>query len=52
MISTWIPVNYGQILAFDQSLPHTLNEEVNTHCLNCRFELHAQGQKLGEYFMR
>ena len=54
---TWIPVNYGQILAFDQSLPHgySLNEEVNTHwSLNCRFKgLHTPywDKKLGEYFM-
>ena len=54
---TWIPIDYGQILAFDQSLPHgyTLNKEVNTHwSINCRFKgLHTPywDKKLGEYFM-
>ena len=38
---TWIPVRYGEVLAFDQSLPHgySLNEEKATHwSLNCRFK--------------
>ena len=54
---TWIPINYGEILAFDQSLPHgySLNEEVTTHwSINCRFKgLHTPywDKKLGEYFM-
>ena len=54
---TWIPIEYGQILAFDQSLPHgySLNEEQNTHwSINCRFKgLHTPywDKKLGEYFM-
>ena len=54
---TWIPIDYGQILAFDQSLPHgySLNEEQNTHwSINCRFKgLHTPywDKKLGEYFM-
>ena len=54
---TWIPIEYGQILAFDQSLPHgySLNEEQNTHwSVNCRFKgLHTPywDKKLGEYFM-
>ncbi|QNI95443.1 hypothetical protein SynA15127_02379 [Synechococcus sp. A15-127] len=54
---TWIPIEYGQILAFDQSLPHgySLNEERNTHwSINCRFKgLHTPywDKKLGEYFM-
>ena len=54
---TWIPIDYGQILAFDQSLPHgySLNIEKNTHwSLNCRFKgLHTPywDKKLGEYFM-
>ena len=54
---TWIPIEYGQILAFDQSLPHgySLNEEQNTHwSMNCRFKgLHTPywDKKLGEYFM-
>ena len=54
---TWIPIKYGEILAFDQSLPHgySLNEEQNTHwSLNCRFKgLHTPywDKKLGEYFI-
>ena len=54
---TWIPIDYGQILAFDQSLPHgySLNEENDTHwSINCRFKgLHTPywDKKLGEYFM-
>ena len=53
----WIPIKYGQILAFDQSLPHgySLNNEVATHwSVNCRFKgLHTPywDKKLGEYFM-
>ena len=54
---TWIPIEYGQILAFDQSLPHgyALNQEHDTHwSINCRFKgLHTPywDKKLGEYFM-
>lgn len=54
---TWIPIKYGQILAFDQSLPHgySTNQENNTHwSMNCRFKgLHTPywDKKLGEYFM-
>ena len=54
---TWIPVKYGQILAFDQSLPHgySINQEKSTHwSMNCRFKgLHTPywDKKLGEYFM-
>ena len=54
---TWIPIEYGKILAFDQSLPHgyCLNEESVTHwSMNCRFKgLHTPywDKKLGEYFM-
>ena len=54
---TWIPIKYGKILAFDQSLPHgySLNEENRSHwSLNCRFKgLHTPywDKKLGEYFM-
>ncbi|WP_186498502.1 sporadic carbohydrate cluster 2OG-Fe(II) oxygenase [Synechococcus sp. A15-24] len=54
---TWIPIEYGEILAFDQSLPHgySLNEERDTHwSINCRFKgLHTPywDKKLGEYFM-
>lgn len=53
----WIEIKYGEVLAFDQSLPHgyELNTENNTHwSLNCRFKgLHTPywDKKLGEYFM-
>lgn len=53
----WIEIKYGEVLAFDQSLPHgyTLNVERKTHwSLNCRFKsLHTPywDKKLGEYFM-
>ena len=54
---TWIPIKYGEILAFDQSLPHgySLNIEKGSHwSMNCRFKgLHTPywDKKLGEYFM-
>tara|TARA_B100002051_G_scaffold221936_1_gene216060 strand:- start:3299 stop:4108 length:810 start_codon:yes stop_codon:yes gene_type:complete len=54
---TWIPIQYGKILAFDQSLPHgySLNIEKHSHwSMNCRFKgLHTPywDKKLGEYFM-
>ena len=54
---TWIPIKYGEILAFDQSLPHgySLNIEEYSHwSMNCRFKgLHTPywDKKLGEYFM-
>ncbi len=54
---TWITIEYGEILAFDQSLPHgySLNIEQDTHwSINCRFKgLHTPywDKKLGEYFM-
>ncbi len=54
---TWIPIKYGKILAFDQSLPHgySLNVETSSHwSMNCRFKgLHTPywDKKLGEYFM-
>ena len=54
---TWIPIKYGKILAFDQSLPHgySLNAELFSHwSMNCRFKgLHTPywDKKLGEYFM-
>lgn len=53
----WIDIDYGEILAFDQSLPHgyCLNNEANTQwSLNCRFKgLNTPywDKKLGEYFM-
>ncbi len=52
-----IEVKYGEIMAFDQSLPHgyMLNEENSTHwSFNCRFKgLHTPywDKKLGDYFM-
>ena len=54
---TWIPIKYGKVLAFDQSLPHgySLNIEAASHwSMNCRFKgLHTPywDKKLGEYFM-
>ena len=54
---TFIEIEYGKILAFDQSLPHgySLNQESNSHwSMNCRFKgLHTPywDKKLGEYFM-
>jgi len=54
---TWINIDHGDILAFDQSLPHgyTINRENRTHwSFNCRFKsLHTPywDKKLGEYFM-
>ena len=54
---TWIDIDHGEILAFDQSLPHgySINREVHTHwSFNCRFKsLHTPywDKKLGEYFM-
>lgn len=53
----YIEIEYGNILAFDQSLPHgySTNQESSTHwSLNCRFKgLHTPywDKKLGEYFM-
>ena len=54
---TWIPIEYGKVLAFDQSLPHgfSITKESSTHwSMNCRFKgLHTPywDKKLGEYFM-
>ena len=54
---TWIPIEYGKVLAFDQSLPHgfSLNQETVSHwSMNCRFKgLNTPywDKKLGEYFM-
>ena len=54
---TYIEIDYGDILAFDQSLPHgyIVNNEAITHwSLNCRFKsIHSPywDKKLGEYFM-
>lgn len=52
----WIEIDYGQILAFDQSLPHgyCLNKETDTQwSMNCRFKnlLAPYSDKLlGEYY--
>ena len=54
---TWIDIKFGDILAFDQSLPHgfTTNQENDTHwSLNCRFKsIYSPywDKKLGEYYM-
>ena len=54
---TFIEIEYGKILAFDQSLPHgyiTNSEEITHWSLNCRFKsVHTPywDKKLGEYFM-
>lgn len=54
---TWIEIDYGSVLAFDQSLPHgfCINREKHTHwSLNCRFKSlfsPYRDKKLGEYFM-
>ncbi len=54
---TWIEIKYGEVLTFDQSLPHGFitNRENRTHwSLNCRFKgLHTPywDKKLGEYFI-
>ena len=52
----WIKVNYGQILIFNQSLPHgnIINKEKTTRwSFNCRFKslFSPYGdKKLGEFF--
>jgi len=54
---TWIEVEYGSFIAFDQSLPHGFctNRESQTHwSLNCRFKTlfsPYRDKRLGEYFM-
>ena len=36
----WLKINYGQILIFDQTLPHgnVINKEMKPDGLNCRFK--------------
>ena len=54
---TWVEIEYGKILAFDQSLPHgySLNKELNTQwSMNCRFKnLFApyDDKLLGDYYI-
>ena len=53
----WIDIEYGKVLAFDQSLHHgySLNKEAKTHfSLNCRFKnVHSPygDKRLGEYYV-
>ena len=53
---TWIKINYGQVLIFNQSLPHgnRVNKENETRwSLNCRFKSTFTpygDKKLGEFF--
>ena len=52
----WIKIDYGQVLIFDQSLPHgnRVNQEKETRwSLNCRFKntfTPYGDKKLGEFF--
>jgi sporadic carbohydrate cluster 2OG-Fe(II) oxygenase len=52
----WLKVNYGQVLIFDQALPHgnRVNEEPETRwTMNCRFKgvfTPYGDKKLGEFF--
>ena len=52
----WLDVRYGEVLVFDQSLPHgnRINEELETRwSLNCRFKglfTPYGDKKLGEFF--
>ena len=52
----WIKINYGQVLIFDQSLPHgnIVNKEKETRwSLNCRFKnifTPYGDKKIGEFF--
>jgi sporadic carbohydrate cluster 2OG-Fe(II) oxygenase len=52
----WIKINYGQILMFNQCLPHgnVINEEKETRwSLNCRFKgvfTPYKDKKIGEFF--
>ena len=54
---TWIEIKYGDILAFDQSLPHGYdvnNEEFTQWSMNCRFKnifSPYSDKKLGEYYV-
>ncbi len=52
----WLELNYGEILIFDQSLPHgnIVNQELETRwSMNCRFKgifTPYSDKKLGEFF--
>lgn len=54
---TWIEIKYGDILAFDQSLPHGYdvnNEQFTQWSMNCRFKNIFSpylDKKLGEYYI-
>ena len=54
---TWIEIQYGDILAFDQSLPHGYdinNEQFTQWSMNCRFKnifSPYSDKKLGEYYI-
>ena len=53
---TWIKINYGQILIFNQNLPHgnIINKEKETRfSFNCRFKsifTPYGDKKIGEFF--
>lgn len=53
---TWIEINYGEVLVFNQNLPHgnVINNEKNTRwSFNCRFKsifTPYKDKKLGEFF--
>jgi len=52
----WIKIDYGQVMIFDQTLPHgnRVNKEANTRwSINCRFKAvfsPYKDKKLGEFF--
>ena len=52
----WLKINYGQILIFDQTLPHgnVVNKEQETRwTMNCRFKgifTPYKDKKLGEFY--
>jgi len=53
---TWLNINYGKVLLFDQSLPHgnIVNKEKTTRwSMNCRFKsifTPYGDKKIGEFF--
>ena len=52
----WLELKYGQVLIFDQSIPHgnVVNNEIETRwSMNCRFKgifTPYGDKKLGEFF--
>jgi sporadic carbohydrate cluster 2OG-Fe(II) oxygenase len=52
----WIDINYGEVMVFDQSLPHgnRVNQENETRwSMNCRFKglfSPYKDKKIGEFF--